>query len=71
MTLCPRCYQPISSESADWIPDAAHINALPEPIRRYIHDLETRCDPAGDIRALTIARDTIKALEMKLAERGL
>jgi hypothetical protein len=31
----------------DFRPDAAHINALPEPLGRNIHDLETRADPAG------------------------
>lgn len=46
-----------------WLPTAENINALPEPIRRYIHDLSTRCDPAGEVRELTIARDTIRSLE--------
>jgi hypothetical protein len=31
----------------DWTPTAANINGLPEPLRRYIHDLETNADPAG------------------------
>lgn len=30
-----------------WSPTVDNINALPEPIRRYVHDLETLCDPAG------------------------
>ena len=34
----------------DWTPTAANINALPEPLRIYIHDLNTVCDPAGDVR---------------------
>jgi hypothetical protein len=50
-----------------FIPDSAHVNALPEPIRRYIHDLETQCDPAGLVRENTIARDTIRSLEQQLA----
>jgi hypothetical protein len=29
-----------------FIPAADHINALPEPVRRYICELETRADPA-------------------------
>ena len=32
-----------------FVPDADHINALLEPLRRYIHDLATRPDPAGDV----------------------
>jgi hypothetical protein len=35
-----------------WMPTVANINALPEPLRRYIHDLETVCDPAGDVAEL-------------------
>lgn len=31
----------------DWQPTAANINALPDPLRRFIHDLETMADPAG------------------------
>ena len=33
----------------DWTPTAENINALPEPLRIYIHDLQTVCDPAGDV----------------------
>ena len=36
----------------DWTPTPANINALPFPLRRYIHDLSTVCDPAGDVRKL-------------------
>lgn len=48
-----------------WQPTAEHINALPDPIRRYIHDLETRCDPAGDIRTIAVLRDERDALLAK------
>jgi hypothetical protein len=51
-----------------WIPDVEHINALPEPLRRYVHDLETRADPAGDVATLAIQRETIAALERLLEE---
>lgn len=53
-----------------WVPSAVNVNALPEPIRRYVHDLETRCDPAGDVRELTIARDTIRQLDAALAAQS-
>jgi hypothetical protein len=36
----------------DWTPTPANINALPKPLRRYIHELETVTDPAGDVRKL-------------------
>jgi hypothetical protein len=50
---------------ASWIPTAQNINDLPDAVRKYIHDLETICDPAGIVRENAILKDTIKALEMK------
>ena len=44
---------------------AAEINALPDQVRQYIHDLETRCDPAGDIQRIA-AQDMI--IDQLLAE---
>jgi hypothetical protein len=41
----------------EWLPTAENINALPEPLRRYVHDLESRCDPAGELRELVLLRD--------------
>jgi hypothetical protein len=38
------------------------INALPERVRRYIHDLEARADPAGDVAALAAARENLAAM---------
>lgn len=38
------------------------INALPERVRAYVHDLETRCDPSGDVQriaSLTEQRDAL------------
>jgi len=35
----------------DWTP-TPKINALPEPLRAYIHDLRTVCDPPGDVTEL-------------------
>jgi hypothetical protein len=36
--------------SEDWWPTPENINALPKPLRRYIHDLQTNVDPAGTMR---------------------
>lgn len=44
------------------------INSLPPIMRDYIHDLETRCDPAGDVRTIAELRDTIRALEAQINE---
>lgn len=30
----------------DWKPDADNINRLPQPLRKYIRDVETLCDPS-------------------------
>jgi hypothetical protein len=47
---------------------SAEINALPERVRSFIHDLETRADPAGDVRRAHIAEENVAALTAKLAE---
>lgn len=41
---------------------AAVINGLPDRLQRYIHDIETRCDPAGEVRELFFAREQLAAL---------
>ena len=43
------------------------INALPERLRRYVHDLETRCDPAGEVRALFFQREELDAARAEIA----
>jgi hypothetical protein len=48
--------------------------ALPPRIRDYIHHLETRCDPAGDLRAvfaLKAQRDELLAENELLRQAGL
>src|SRR6267142_4903027 len=41
---------PLVMACLEFKPDAAHINALPDPLRRFIHDIETNADRAGIIR---------------------
>jgi hypothetical protein len=55
----------------DWLPDAEHLNALPQPIRQYIHDLETRADPAGDVAEIAFLKDTVEALQARIRELEL
>ena len=45
-------------------PSIEEINALPEGVRLFIHDLETRCDPAGDTAALTLLKDQLHQLQI-------
>ena len=51
-----------------WLPTPENVNALPEGIRRYVHDLETRCDPAGDGQKMALQADTIRGLDAKISE---
>jgi len=47
-----------------WLPTSENINSLPDPIRKYIHDIETNCDPTGMVQENVILKDTCKALQM-------
>lgn len=51
-----------------WTPTAENINKLPEKVRVYIHDLETRSDPAGDLQQLFEAKAQIEGLAAKYNE---
>ena len=53
---------------ANWLPTPDAINALPLPLRQYIHDLHTRADPSGDVAERAIARDTCRALSLRVEE---
>jgi len=54
-----------------WLPTPENINALPEPVRKFIHDLETNTDPAHIVRENILIKDTCKALLIKLEEKKL
>ena len=53
----------------DWLPNPENINALPEPVRRLIHLLETNADPAHIVRENILIKDTCKVLVLKLEEK--
>ncbi len=53
----------------DWLPTPENINALPEPIRKFIHDIETNTDPQGLVRENVLIKDTCKMLALKLEEK--
>jgi len=50
----------------DWLPTPAAINALPMPLRRYIHDIETICGHAGMVQDLAALRDQVAQLSLML-----
>ena len=58
----------LATEMDRFIPDADHINALPGPLRRYIHDLETRADPAGDVAEIALLKENNAALWARVRE---
>jgi hypothetical protein len=49
-----------------WLPDPEHCNALPQPLRDYIHDLETRADPAGDVAQIAFLKEAVDALVIRV-----
>jgi hypothetical protein len=49
-------------------PSADEINALPGKFRRYIHDLETRCDKSGDVQTIALLREDREALQKRVEE---
>ena len=53
---------PLVMVCLEFKPDAAHINALPDPLGRFIHHIETNADPAGIIRENILVRDENKML---------
>jgi len=49
-----------------WEPTAENINALPEPVRRYVHQLETLSDLAGLVREHALLKQQVRGLLKKL-----
>jgi hypothetical protein len=56
------------SRTASIYPTADEINALPEKFRRYIHDLETRCDRSGDVQTIALLKEDREALQRRVEE---
>ena len=50
-----------------WTPTAENINALPRPLRQYIHDLQTNTDLVETMRENFRLRQENAALRKKLA----
>jgi hypothetical protein len=58
----------VATEMDEFIPDADHINALPGPPRKYIHELETRADPAGEAAEIAWLKENNAALWARVRE---
>jgi hypothetical protein len=50
-----------------WTPTAENLAALPEPLRRYIHDLQANADTVEAMRESFRLRQEIAALRKQLA----
>lgn len=61
--------QPTPQVPDNWLPTPENINALPDPVRGYIHDLVTNADPAGMVRENITVRDENKMLRALIAEQ--
>jgi hypothetical protein len=55
-----------AASTENFTPTPANINALPAPLRHYIRDLETRCDPAGDVQTMAALKQNVAGLEALL-----
>jgi len=53
----------------DWLPTPENINSMPEPVRKYIHDIETNCDPAHLVQENVLLKDTCRGLVLKLEKK--
>lgn len=51
-----------------WLPTPANINALPKPVRSYIHDLGTLCDPQYIMQENVLLKDENDQLRAKIKE---
>lgn len=49
-------------------PTPDEINELSEPAQRYIHDLETRCDPAGELQERAALKDQVAQLSAEVEQ---
>jgi hypothetical protein len=56
------------SRTASIYPTPEEINALPEKVRRYIHDLVTRCDKSRDVQTISLLHEDRDALAREVEE---
>lgn len=58
----------LTSDYAGWTPTGENLNALPEPLRKYIHDLHTASDNATLVRQEALTRAEYNILRKMIAE---
>ncbi len=70
--LCPEGLTLIKPPSplpanTEWFVAPGEIDALPRNIRSYVHQLEARADPAGDVQRIAALEQQVKGLTARLA----
>lgn len=60
----------VPDEMGRWTPTPENINALPLPIRQYIHDIETACSNADIVQENTALRMQVEGLTKTIEERN-
>lgn len=55
---------PAPTEQKTWLPTPENVNALPEGVRSYIHQLVANCDPAGNVAQNVLLRDQCDGLQV-------
>jgi len=67
--LATRQAAPVAGQQGgDWKPTPEAINALPQPIRDYIHGIETIADPQYLVQQNTFLKDQCEGLQVLLVE---
>lgn len=46
----------------NWYPTPENVNTLPQPLRDYVHRLETECDPSGTVNENALLREQTRQL---------
>ena len=56
--------QGVEAMSENWLPTPNNVNALPKPLRDYIHNLVANCDPSNTVRESMILKDCNAGLQI-------
>lgn len=67
-TKIPAARRMVINIPKDWLPTSDNINALPDPLRSWVHDLETICDPSGMVRDNVLIADENAQLRALIKE---
>lgn len=52
-----------------WLPTPENLRALPEPLRKYVYELETNAWPAGMVAENVCLKENVRAMSVLLEEK--